>query len=68
MDDETKKLLWQASKEGDTEALERVISKCKAENFPINEGNPERFGATAIHYGVPLSPFTSAVSCGIRTD
>ena len=51
MGDETKMLLWQNAKEGDVEALKRVISSCEKERISINSGNPERFGATAIHYG-----------------
>ncbi len=66
MGDETKNLLWQTSKAGDTEALERIILKCKAEKIPIDEGNPERFGATAIHYGVTISPSTSPLTCDIH--
>ena len=51
MGDDTKHLLWQLSKEGNTDELEKVVSKCERERISINVGNPERFGATAMHYG-----------------
>mmetsp|Transcript_79208 Transcript_79208/g.212486 ORF Transcript_79208/g.212486 Transcript_79208/m.212486 type:complete len:122 (+) Transcript_79208:37-402(+) len=42
--------LWEASKAGNTELLEKTIRRCQDEGVDINAGNPSRLGSTALHY------------------